>query len=146
MLSKQQSSVSCTLSTASPHHWMSSAYLRLNGINAKEHAVFQEIGRVKQYFEKIRNVEDAGLKRQIPSLDKAAADRIIKHALVQNPPFSYLVTGGVSASINPQSSEGIVRCNVLGLRRTSCGIPRSLFNHCLCIIWWFSMSFSVVPS
>ncbi|KAL9044495.1 MAG: hypothetical protein Q9206_007388, partial [Seirophora lacunosa] len=57
------------------------SYLRLNGINAKEHAVFQEIGRVKQYFEKIRNVEDAGLKRQIPSLDKAAADRIIKHAL-----------------------------------------------------------------
>ncbi|KAL8646265.1 MAG: hypothetical protein Q9210_006234, partial [Variospora velana] len=57
------------------------SYLRLNGINAKEHAVFREIGRVRQYFEKIRNVENAGLTSQIPSLNRAAAARIVKHAL-----------------------------------------------------------------
>ncbi|KAI4203451.1 MAG: hypothetical protein LQ346_001800, partial [Caloplaca aetnensis] len=57
------------------------SYLRLNGINAKEHAVFLELARVKQYFEKIRDIENAGSKREILSLDKAAAGRFIKHAL-----------------------------------------------------------------
>ncbi|KAI4186935.1 MAG: hypothetical protein L6R41_003130 [Letrouitia leprolyta] len=58
------------------------SYLRLNGINAKEHAVFRELTRVKQYFEKIKVVENAGCKRENLSLDKSAAQRMIKHALV----------------------------------------------------------------
>ncbi|KAL8733610.1 MAG: hypothetical protein Q9166_002019 [cf. Caloplaca sp. 2 TL-2023] len=57
------------------------SYLRLSGINAKEHAVFRELTRVKQYFEKVENVEKIGSKRENLSLDKAAAGRIIKHAL-----------------------------------------------------------------
>ncbi|KAI4120214.1 MAG: hypothetical protein LQ341_007577, partial [Variospora aurantia] len=57
------------------------SYLRLNGVNAMEHAAFGEIGRVRQYFEKIKDVENAGLKRQSPSLNRAAAARIVKHAL-----------------------------------------------------------------
>ncbi|KAI4123650.1 MAG: hypothetical protein LQ338_005166 [Usnochroma carphineum] len=60
------------------------SYLRLNGINAKEHAVFKELTRVKQYFEKIKNVENSGFKRGPLSLDKAAAGRILKHALNGN--------------------------------------------------------------
>lgn len=57
------------------------AYLRLNGVNSKEHPVFRELARVKQYFEKIKAAEFAGTKQNM-TLDKAAAGRFIKHALV----------------------------------------------------------------
>ena len=57
------------------------AYLRLNGVNSKEHPVFRELTRVKQYFEKIKAAESAGITRNI-ALDKAAAGRFIKNALV----------------------------------------------------------------
>ncbi len=57
------------------------AYLRLNGVNSKEHPVFRELTRVKQYFEKIKAAETAGTKQNV-TLDKEAAGRFIKHALV----------------------------------------------------------------
>lgn len=57
------------------------AYLRLDGVNSKEHPVFRELTRVKQYFEKIKAAETAGTKQNV-TLDKAAAGRFIKHALV----------------------------------------------------------------
>ncbi|KAI9833283.1 MAG: hypothetical protein M1819_003677 [Sarea resinae] len=60
------------------------SYLRLNGVNAKEHAVFRELTRVKQYFEKIKRVEAGEVKRENLSLDKQAAGRFIKHALAGN--------------------------------------------------------------
>jgi exosome complex protein LRP1 len=59
------------------------AYLRLHGVQAKEHAVFTELTRVKQYFEKVKATEEGPTKpRQNLSLNKQAAGRIIKHALV----------------------------------------------------------------
>ena len=57
------------------------AYLRLNEVNAKEHPVFRELARVKQYFAKITEAESGSIKRAA-SLDKPAAGRFIKHALV----------------------------------------------------------------
>ncbi|KAL8811210.1 MAG: hypothetical protein Q9223_007580 [Gallowayella weberi] len=57
------------------------SYLRLNGVDAKEHAIFRELARVRQYFEKVEHVETLGSKRENLSLDKAAAGRIIKHTL-----------------------------------------------------------------
>ncbi|KAI4104363.1 MAG: hypothetical protein L6R37_003360 [Teloschistes peruensis] len=60
------------------------SYLRLNGINPKEHAVSTEIARVRQYFDKIRNVEIVGSKRENMSLNRLAAGRVIKHALGGN--------------------------------------------------------------
>ncbi|KAL2054124.1 hypothetical protein ABVK25_005663 [Lepraria finkii] len=59
------------------------SYLRLNGVNAKEHPVFRELTRVKQYFEKIKVAESAGTNPNT-KLDKAAAGRFIKHALAGN--------------------------------------------------------------
>lgn len=59
------------------------SYLRLNGVAAKEHPVFRELTRVKEYFEKIKRAESAGVKRNI-SLDKGAAGRFVKHALAGN--------------------------------------------------------------
>ena len=57
------------------------AYLRLNGINAKEHPVYRELTRVKQYFDKIKDAETTDGQRPA-NLDKPAAERFIKHALV----------------------------------------------------------------
>ena len=59
------------------------AFLRLHGEQAREHPVFQELKRVKQYFAKIKQVEfpddeDTSKMR----LDREAANRFIKHALV----------------------------------------------------------------
>ena len=61
------------------------ALLRLNGINAKEHPVFRELTRVKQYFEKIK-VAEFGEEQQAPPrmrVDQPAAGRMLKHALVR---------------------------------------------------------------
>lgn len=59
--------------------------LRLNGVDAKAHPVFQELGRVKEYFNKIKTAETtgAGAKRNA-SLDKEAAGRFIKAGLAGN--------------------------------------------------------------
>jgi len=58
------------------------AYLRLHGVDAREHPVFKELTRVKQYFEKIKALETEPEKRTM-SLDKQAAGRFIKHNLVR---------------------------------------------------------------
>lgn len=57
------------------------AYLRLHGVNAKEHPVFRELTRVKQYFGKIQALETEPEQRTM-TLDKEAAGRFIKHGLV----------------------------------------------------------------
>lgn len=59
------------------------SYLRLNGVDAKSHPVFQELTRVKEYFSKIKGAEMAGQKRTT-TLDKDAASRFIKHGLAGN--------------------------------------------------------------
>ncbi|KAI9795476.1 MAG: hypothetical protein M1833_007006 [Piccolia ochrophora] len=55
------------------------AYLRLNGASAKEHPVFRELTRVKQYFDKIKTTEAP--EQRTSTLDKAAARRFIQPAL-----------------------------------------------------------------
>ncbi|KAL3472640.1 hypothetical protein BJX99DRAFT_235068 [Aspergillus californicus] len=59
------------------------SYLRLHGVNSKEHPVFRELTRVKQYFEKIKALETEPEKRRMV-LDKQAAGRFIKHGLAGN--------------------------------------------------------------
>ncbi|KAJ9252343.1 hypothetical protein DTO207G8_1942 [Paecilomyces variotii] len=59
------------------------SYLRLHGVNAKEHPVFRELTRVKQYFEKIKALETEPEERTM-TLDKQAAGRFIKHGLAGN--------------------------------------------------------------
>ena len=64
--------------------WLTSrvAYLRLHGVKAREHPVFTELTRVKQYFDKIKVAENPVGKRDNLSVDKGAAARIIKAGLV----------------------------------------------------------------
>ena len=59
------------------------AYLRLNGVNAKKHPIFNELIRVKEHFEKIKLAESSKTKNSL-KIDKAAASRFIKNALVSS--------------------------------------------------------------
>ncbi|KAL4939050.1 Sas10/Utp3/C1D family-domain-containing protein [Aspergillus oleicola] len=59
------------------------SYLRLHGVKATEHPVFRELKRVKQYFDKIKELETEPGKRTMV-LDKQAAGRFIKHGLAGN--------------------------------------------------------------
>jgi exosome complex protein LRP1 len=62
-------------------------YLRLNGVKAKEHPVFYELTRVREYFAKIKAAEELGAdgdKTAGARLDKDAAERMVKHGLSGN--------------------------------------------------------------
>ncbi|KAJ5219881.1 Sas10/Utp3/C1D [Penicillium chermesinum] len=58
------------------------SYLKLHGVDAVQHPVFREITRVKQYFAKIKNLEQPEERNM--TLDKEAAGRFIKHGLAGN--------------------------------------------------------------
>ncbi|KAI5897761.1 uncharacterized protein SCHCODRAFT_02489744 [Schizophyllum commune H4-8] len=53
--------------------------LKVNGEDPRTHAVIPELDRVRQYFEKIKKVEESAPKP--PTVDKDAAARFIKHAI-----------------------------------------------------------------
>jgi len=56
-------------------------YLKAKGIDPKTHPVVPELDRVRQYFQKISTTENPPPKPA--GIDKAAANRFIKHALTQ---------------------------------------------------------------
>jgi exosome complex protein LRP1 len=62
------------------------SYLRLNGVQAKEHPIFRELTRVKEYFGKIKAAEGISVDGNASGarLDKTAADRVIKAGLSGN--------------------------------------------------------------
>ncbi|OBT56307.1 hypothetical protein VE04_02060 [Pseudogymnoascus sp. 24MN13] len=60
------------------------SYLRLNGVKAREHPVFLELTRVKQYFDKLKEAENPTPKQPGLALDKNAAGRFIRAGLSGN--------------------------------------------------------------
>lgn len=64
------------------------AHLRLHGVKAKEHPVFKELTRVKQYFDKIKTIDARFAERNLV-VDKEAAARFIKAGLVSSIPFTF---------------------------------------------------------
>ena len=68
-----------------------SAYLRLNGVKAREHPVFLELTRVKQYFDKLKETENPTPKQSGLTLDKNAAGRFIRAGLVSSQCLPHLV-------------------------------------------------------
>lgn len=63
------------------------SYLRLNGTDAKAHPVFQELNRVREYFNKIKAAEDVGVdgrSKSAPRLDRPAVNRFIRAGLTGN--------------------------------------------------------------
>ena len=59
------------------------SYLRMNGVDAKNHGIFQELTRVKHYFAKLKTAE-TGPAKPTARLDKTAAGRFIKAGLAGN--------------------------------------------------------------
>ncbi|KAH6630295.1 Sas10/Utp3/C1D family-domain-containing protein [Chaetomium sp. MPI-SDFR-AT-0129] len=57
--------------------------LRLNGVDAKNHPVFTELSRVKQYMDKIEKLENPPAERE-NSLNTEAAARFLKSDLGDN--------------------------------------------------------------
>lgn len=57
------------------------AYLKINGVDAKEHPVYKELRRVQQYFAKVKEAEESVTKPSLV-LNKQAAARMIQHSLV----------------------------------------------------------------
>ncbi|TVY82649.1 Exosome complex protein [Lachnellula suecica] len=55
------------------------SYLRLNGVQAREHPVFTELTRVKQYFGKIKATETPATRTM--TIDKAVAKRFLEPGL-----------------------------------------------------------------
>ncbi|MCJ1314600.1 hypothetical protein MMC25_008282 [Agyrium rufum] len=60
------------------------SFIKLHGTDAREHPVYVELTRVKQYYEKLGEVESTDHQRSRASLDKEAAARFIKHDLAAN--------------------------------------------------------------
>ncbi|KAI1366701.1 Sas10/Utp3/C1D family-domain-containing protein [Xylaria arbuscula] len=87
--------------------------LRLNGVNAKEHPVFKELARVRQYFDKIKNIEFPPQKPE-QSLNKEAAIRFIRADLADN------------KEINTKLSEMIAKERALAALKTRTGEKRKL--------------------
>jgi exosome complex protein LRP1 len=72
-------------SCSTPRTDSAPAYLRLHGVNAREHPVFTELTRLQQYFAKIDTAEKGPTQRENMSLNVPAVDRILKHDLVSHP-------------------------------------------------------------
>ncbi|KZZ90610.1 exosome-associated family protein [Ascosphaera apis ARSEF 7405] len=65
-------------------------YLKLHGTNVKEHPIFRELTRVRQYFEKLEQAEKKPTEEQpTTKLDKEAANRFIKHGLAGNEKYDF---------------------------------------------------------
>ncbi|KAK3330929.1 Sas10/Utp3/C1D family-domain-containing protein [Apodospora peruviana] len=57
--------------------------LRLNGVETKNHAVFTELTRVRQYFDKIKKIETPAPERE-KTLNTEAAIRFVRADLADN--------------------------------------------------------------
>ncbi|RMZ86483.1 hypothetical protein DV736_g6289, partial [Chaetothyriales sp. CBS 134916] len=77
------------------------SYLRLHNLSPHAHPVFKELARVKSYFDKIRDVENApaaARKKPDAALDKNAAERREAEAKVNS-------SGGARAGETPQQAK-----------------------------------------
>ena len=59
-------------------------YVKIQGLNPKEHAVSEELERIKGYFSKLKLVQSKLKDKPLLKVDKEAANRFIKHALASN--------------------------------------------------------------
>ncbi|XP_070571374.1 nuclear nucleic acid-binding protein C1D-like [Ptychodera flava] len=72
-------------------------YLTTQGINPKEHPIKQELDRIRNYMNKVKEITD---KKKAPKLDKKAAARFIKSSLSVDK-----LEEKESSSGNPDSSK-----------------------------------------
>ncbi|XP_077171005.1 nuclear nucleic acid-binding protein C1D [Paroedura picta] len=58
-------------------------YLATQGVNPKEHAVKQELERIRTYMNRVKEIAD---KKKAAKLDKGAASRFVRNALYEPKP------------------------------------------------------------
>ncbi|KAI8945811.1 Sas10/Utp3/C1D family-domain-containing protein [Xylaria longipes] len=87
--------------------------LRLNEVDAKEHPIFKELARVRQYFDKIKNIEFPPQKPE-HTLNKEAAIRFIRADLADN------------KEINTKLSEMIAKERAKAALKSKLGEKRKL--------------------
>ncbi|KAI0450366.1 Sas10/Utp3/C1D family-domain-containing protein [Xylaria acuta] len=86
--------------------------LRLNEVDAKEHPIFKELARVRQYFDKIKNIEFPPPKPQ-QSLNKEAAIRFIRSDLADNKE----INTKLSEMIAKERAKAALKSSKLGEKR-----------------------------
>ncbi|KAI2610445.1 Sas10/Utp3/C1D family-domain-containing protein [Hypoxylon sp. NC1633] len=96
--------------------------LRLSGVNAKEHPVFKELTRVRQYFEKIKNAETPPAKPE-QTLNKEAAIRFIRADLADN--NNKLVNTKLTEMIAKERAKAALKASQLGDKRKADGSSQS---------------------
>ncbi|KAK0633608.1 Sas10/Utp3/C1D family-domain-containing protein [Immersiella caudata] len=74
--------------------------MRLNSVDAKNHAIFTELTRIKQYFEKIQKIEKGPEERQA-KLNTEASARFLKADLADNKQMS----AGLTALIEKERAK-----------------------------------------
>ncbi|OTA87535.1 hypothetical protein M434DRAFT_81139 [Hypoxylon sp. CO27-5] len=89
--------------------------LRLNGVNAKEHPVFKELTRVRQYFEKIKNAENPPPQKPEQTLNKEAAIRFIRADLAEN--NNKVVNTKLTEMIAKEKAKAALKAAQLGQKR-----------------------------
>lgn len=105
------------------------AYLKVNGVDPKEHAIFKEIERVKQYFNKIKEAEEISIvTKPSVTLNKQAAARIIQHSLVREEVSPRIVSdkkqaGNGSSDLAQREREARERLMLKRKQRAENGTP-----------------------
>ncbi|KAI1123937.1 Sas10/Utp3/C1D family-domain-containing protein [Nemania abortiva] len=88
------------------------ATLRLNGVDAKEHQVYKELARVRNYFEKLKAIEMPAQKPQ-QSLNKEAAIRFIRSDLAEDKEINLKLT----EMIAKERAKAALKTSKLGQKR-----------------------------
>jgi exosome complex protein LRP1 len=91
------------LLSAFTHTWP--ATLRLNGVDTKNHAIFTELTRVRQYTEKIQKLEAPPAERE-NTVNTEAAARILRSDLVSFPVLLVHKTGSHTTAGRQQRHQG----------------------------------------
>ncbi|KAJ8115579.1 hypothetical protein ONZ43_g4637 [Nemania bipapillata] len=86
--------------------------LRLNGVNAKEHDVYKELIRVRNYFEKIKSIEAPPQKPE-QSLNKEAAIRFIRSDLSDHKEINLKLT----EMIAKERAKAALKASKIGQKR-----------------------------
>ncbi|KAF2969053.1 hypothetical protein GQX73_g4518 [Xylaria multiplex] len=98
--------------------------LRLNEVDAKEHPIFKELSRVRQYFDKIKNIEFPPQKPE-QSINKEAAIRFIRSDLADNKEINTKLT----EMIAKERAKAALKTRLGEKRKLDAAIPEAKSNE-----------------
>ncbi|KAL6871307.1 hypothetical protein J3F83DRAFT_734971 [Trichoderma novae-zelandiae] len=93
--------------------------LKIQGVEAQEHAVFAELKRIQQYFAKIKAVEEPVGQRKLV-VNQEAATRILKADLSDNKPLS----AKLAEKIAEERARALLKAAAESKKRTAEDAPQ----------------------